>query len=146
MHITAEDLIAVLRAEGLRITEPRQRVCTVIAERHAQHLTASAIHDAVLEADGGDLDVATVYRTLEVLEAAGAIVHGHIGHGPTVYHLADDADHQHLVCSLCGATTAIAADDIAVLFEGITSQTGFIPDIEHFALSGLCANCAGQTR
>ena len=110
MHITADDLVAVLRTNGLRITQPRMAVCAVIAERHGEHLTATSIFEAVQASAEGEVDIASVYRTLDVLEEAGAIEHGHIGHGPTVNHLAEDADHQHLVCSRCGATVAIPTD------------------------------------
>ncbi len=141
MHITAEDLIEHLRTQGLRITEPRRLVCEVIAKRHSEHLTAAAIYDIVRSGTDGGLDRATVYRTLDALEEAGAIRHSHIGHGPTVYHLADTAEHQHLLCTRCGRTIAIDRSTISELLETITNETGFIPDVEHFALGGLCRDC-----
>lgn len=144
MHITADDLIDVLRAEDLRITEPRRLVCEVIAHHHDDHLTAAAIFDAVASEGGTAVDRATVYRTLEVLEEAGAIKHGHIGHGPTVYHLAEESNHQHLVCQSCQRTVAIEGDDLLPLLGAIESRTGFVVDVEHFALSGLCKDCAAQ--
>lgn len=142
MHISADDLVAILRDNGLRITQPRTTVCTVIAERHNEHLTAASIFEAVQASSESDVDIATVYRTLDVLEEAGAITHGHIGHGPTVYHLAEDADHQHLVCSRCGTTVAVPTDRMNDMLSGITKDTGFVPNVQHFALSGLCAKCA----
>jgi len=146
MHIGADDLVAVLRDQGLRITQPRISVCTVIAERHGEHLTAVSIFEAVQHSSESDIDIATVYRTLDVLEEAGVLEHGHIGHGPTVYHLAEDADHQHLVCSRCGTTTTIPTDHMAAMLQGITAATGFEPNVQHFALSGLCADCAKVVR
>jgi Fur family ferric uptake transcriptional regulator len=144
MHITADDLVEVLRAGDLRITEPRRLVCDVIATRHAEHLTAAAIYDAVQSDFGGDLDRATVYRTLDALEDAGAIKHGHIGHGPTVYHLADEAPHQHMVCSRCERTVTIDLGTVQPFLDAIVERTGFVVDVEHFALSGLCEDCAGR--
>lgn len=142
MHISTDDLIKFLRSEGLRITKARRLVCMVIAERHRDHLTAADIFDAVNGQGGGDVDMATVYRTLDALEHAGAIKHGHLGHGPSVYHLADEADHQHLVCSSCGATTSIPFKEIRTFTDAITEETGFVPHLGHFAVSGLCAKCA----
>lgn len=141
MHIGADDLVSVLRDRGLRITEPRRIVCEVIATRHGEHLTAAAIYDIVQSDMDGDLDRATVYRTLEVLEEAGIIKHGHIGHGPTVYHLAEESSHQHLVCSHCGRVVTIDDATVRPLLEGIGEATGFAVDVEHFALSGLCRDC-----
>jgi Fur family ferric uptake transcriptional regulator len=144
MHITADDLISILRAEDLRITEPRRLVCEVIAARHDDHLTAAAIYDAVESETDGSVDRATVYRTLEVLESAGAIKHGHIGHGPTVYHLAEESGHQHLVCQSCGRTVTVGTTALVPFLDTIRATTGFVVDIEHFALSGLCENCEGR--
>ncbi len=142
MHISADDLIDTLRRKGMRITEPRRLVCGVIAEHHDDHLTAQDIFDRVSSSHVGEIDIATVYRTLEALEESGAIKHGHIGHGPTVYHLAEESDHQHLVCSSCGRTIAVSRDDIGEFLRSITDRTGFVPDVEHFALTGLCKDCA----
>jgi Fur family ferric uptake transcriptional regulator len=142
MHISADSLIDTLRRNDMRITEPRRLVCTVIAEHHDDHLTAQDIFDTVSGSDDGDIDMATVYRTLEALEDSGAIKHGHIGHGPTVYHLTEESDHQHLVCSSCGSTIAVSSDDIGAFLTSITDATGFVPDVEHFALTGRCRNCA----
>jgi Fur family ferric uptake transcriptional regulator len=141
MHITADDLIDVLRSEGLRITNPRRHVCEIIADRHGEHLTAAAIYDIVQGDAGADLDRATVYRTLDVLEEAGVIRHGHIGHGPTVYHLADEGSHQHLVCNTCGRVIAIDDEAVNPAIERIEATTGFRVDIEHFALTGTCREC-----
>jgi len=146
MHIGADDLIEHLRAQGLRITEPRRLVCEVIATRHDEHLTAAAIYDIVQSGTDGQLDRATVYRTLDALEDAGAIRHGHIGHGPTVYHLADTVEHQHLLCTRCGRTVAVDRSVINDLLDAITDETGFVPDVDHFALGGLCRDCTGESR
>jgi Fur family ferric uptake transcriptional regulator len=59
-----------------------------------------------------------------------------------VYHLAEDAGHQHLVCRSCGATVTLPPEEADDLARAITRSTGFVPDLNHFALSGLCAECA----
>ncbi len=141
MHIGSDDLIDHLRAQGLRVTEPRRLVCEVIAKRHADHLTAAAIYDIVRSGTDGRLDRATVYRTLDALETAGAIRHSHIGHGPTVYHLVETVEHQHLLCTKCGRTVAVDRSVIGEMLDAITKETSFVPDVEHFALGGLCSDC-----
>jgi Fur family transcriptional regulator, ferric uptake regulator len=139
MHIDTDQLIAALRADGLRITDARRAVCAIIAESHADHLDASAIYDRAVQL-GIDLDRSTVYRTLDALERAGAIRHAHLGES-AVYHLADEVHHQHLVCSSCGTTVAIPEADLDEFLTAIRERTGFTPDIEHFAMSGLCSAC-----
>ena len=141
-HISADALVDALRSEGLRVTRSRRAVCEVIASSHREHLTASDVQEKASAELGAALDRSTVYRTLEALETAGVIRHGHFGQGPTVYHLAEEARHQHLICRRCGRTVSIPEDDLDGLMREIADATGFITDVEHFALSGRCADCA----
>jgi len=141
MDITADDLVAALRANGLRITRARRAVCRVMAESHGDHVTAADVHRRTESVAGLSIDQSTVYRTLDTLEGAGLIAHTHVGHGASAYHLANEAPHQHLVCGSCGATRGILASDLADLLTEITARTGFVPDPTHFALSGRCADC-----
>lgn len=141
MHTTADRLLEALRAEGLRITSARRAVCSVIAESHADHLTAADILERA-EAGGASLDQSTVYRTVEALEGSGLLTHTHLGHGAAVYHLADEVEHHHFVCDRCGATVAIVAADLSGWIADIEAKTGFVVDPSHFATSGRCADCA----
>jgi Fur family ferric uptake transcriptional regulator len=116
----------------------------VIAAAHDDHLDAAAIRDRVIGDGGPTIDLSTVYRTLEVLEDANLLAHSHLGHGPAVYHLAADADHQHLVCGSCGRTVAVGSDRLAEWTKPIEEHTGFIVEPSHFALTGTCADCAAR--
>jgi Fur family ferric uptake transcriptional regulator len=142
MHTTAEALIDVIRARGRRVTAPRRAICEVIAADHGGHLTAAGILEAVRDRGSTSIDQSTVYRTLEVLEEAGILTHSHLGHGASVYHLSEEASHQHLVCERCGRTAAVPERDLGGFFADITARTGFVPNPRHFAVSGLCAACA----
>ena len=142
MHITADSLIAALRERGVRVTRPRRAVCEVIAASHGIHLTAAAIHERAGTNGTPHPDLSTIYRTLDVLEDAGLVYHSHMGHGPAVYHLADEQPHQHLICRSCGRTVSIRDRDLAEITREITELTGFTVEAEHFALSGLCRDCA----
>lgn len=142
VHIGPEDLVAALRAEGYRITAARRALCEVIAAAHDQHLSAADIYSRTRAHAGRRVDRATVYRTLEALQDAGLLAHSHLGHGPSVYHLADEAGHQHLICASCGKTLTIPEGDAGRFTAAILASTGFVPDMSHFALSGLCRHCA----
>ena len=107
MHIGPETLIDALRQQGLRITQARRTVCSIIAERHGEHLTAASILEEVRIGRSASADQSTVYRTLDALEESGLVVHSHLGHGPAVYHLAAEAEHQHIVCRVCGMTASV---------------------------------------
>ncbi len=143
MHITADDLIATLRSRGLRITDARRAVCGVIAHSHGDHLDAATIHHKAVSDLGTDVDLSTVYRTLEALEEAGAVRHAHLGEA-AVYHLSEEQPHQHLVCRVCGSTTALPASELTGFLSSVAELTGFVADVEHFALSGVCSECSAR--
>lgn len=142
VHITADKLIDALSDEGYRITNARRAVCEVVASSHDHHLTAADIYSRARAQAGSRLDRSTVYRTLEALEDSGLLTHSHLGHGPSVYHLAEDAGHQHLICLRCGKTFTLPEVETRRLVEAIAGSTGFVLDASHFALSGLCADCS----
>ena len=144
MHIEPETLLKALRSQGLRITRARRAVCAVIAERHDEHLTAASILAAVGAGDNARADQSTVYRTLDALEQADLLVHSHLGHGPAVYHLAAEAEHQHVVCRRCGATASVPTTGLSDWLEQLEIATGFVVDPTHFAVTGLCPRCAAE--
>jgi Fur family ferric uptake transcriptional regulator len=84
---------------------------------------------------------ATIYRTLDTLRRLGVVEHSHLGHGPAVYHLADDV-HHHLVCEDCGAVTEAAGSLFAGLESALRREYGFEMESRHFAVTGRCRACA----
>jgi Fur family ferric uptake transcriptional regulator len=142
VHISPEVLIDVLRDQGLRVTNARRSVCAVIARNHGEHLTAASILEEVQADPDANADQSTVYRTLDALEEAGMLTHSHLGHGAAVYHLASESAHQHVVCSNCGATASVPTEGLSTWLEDLRQATGYQVDPTHFAVTGLCTDCA----
>lgn len=139
---SADDLVSVLRREGLRITKARRAICTALAESHDEHLSAADIRDRASAAAGAPIDQSTVYRTLDVLEDLGFLHHVHLGHGPGVFHLSAESGHHHLVCESCGKAIDLPLNELEPLFADVTARHGFVPHGVHFALAGRCRECA----
>ena len=96
---------------------------------------------AMVRQDHPGLHRATVYRSLEALEAAGLVEHVHLGHGRSVYHLTDDL-HQHLVCEVCGSVEEAPADLLAAVARRLRRDRGFVMRPYHFAVLGRCRECS----
>lgn len=138
MHLSGDVLVAALRRSGLRVTAPRLAICQVLAESHDDHLTAAELHRRAEQMAGKSIDPSTVYRTIEALEGVGTLHHVHLGHGPSVVHLSERADHHHLVCEVCGRTEDVPLDQLADLIQEVADRFGFVADGVHFALVGRC--------
>jgi Fe2+ or Zn2+ uptake regulation protein len=132
-------LFASLRDRGERLTTARRALLTALA-RAEDHRTAEELAAEVRDAYPA-IHRATIYRTLETLRRLGVVEHSHLGHGPAVYHLADDV-HHHLVCEECGSVTEAASALFSGLEEGLRREYGFEMRSRHFAVTGRCAACA----
>ena len=134
-----ERLVGELRRVGERITPVRRAVLReLIATRG--HLTAEDLADRI-QRTLPSAHLATIYRTLEVLERHGLIDHAHLGHGRAVYHLADDP-HHHLVCEVCGAVIEVPDALFRDLSGTLRAEYGFRIRPHHFAVLGRCRACA----
>ena len=132
----AADLASRLRARGLRVTSQREQVLAAV--RSLGHATPEQISDALT-----DVDLTTVYRTLELLEELGLVRHAHLGHGAPSYGPAED-EHIHVVCHSCGAVVDADATLVDPLADSLLADGGFVLDRSHFTVFGRCRNCAAE--
>ena len=121
---------------------------STLRARRWPHSSASpkfhAGRDILVWAQHPDINLATIYRTLELFERLDIAFHVHIGHGPSRWHLADDV-HHHLVCEVCDKVIEIPDSTFDPLRVRLEADTGFVIDPHHFSLSGRCAECAAAT-
>jgi Fur family transcriptional regulator, ferric uptake regulator len=133
-----DDVIELLRHRGLRMT-PQRRVIVAEIMRTQGHISPTALARKV-QGEMPGVNASTIYRTLSLLEGAGVLAHAHL-EGGAEYHRAEDAGHVHLSCSRCGAEDDLSLDEADALQHLIEQHHGFRPDLTHFAISGLCADC-----
>lgn len=135
---SSSSLADVLRSRGLRLTAQRQLVLEAVYE--LGHSTPDQIHAAVARTAAG-INITTVYRTLELLEELGLVTHAHLSHGAPTYHALGENQHAHLVCRACGSVAEVPPTALEPLARALAADRGFIIDVGHVALFGLCADC-----
>jgi Fur family transcriptional regulator, ferric uptake regulator len=140
--VSAAELKDALRQRGLRMTPQRQLILDVLASIHG-HFAADQVHQQVVSVFP-DVNISTVYRTLEVLEELGVVRHTHFHDGVAQYERADAVRHQHLVCSRCGADTELDLSVLQPLADELRRRYGFEADLAHSAIIGLCRDCAAH--
>lgn len=131
-------ILTTLGRDGRRITPGRRAVVEALVTADG-HLSADDLATVVRRSHPG-VHRATVYRSLEALEDAGLVEHVHLGHGRSVYHLADDL-HQHLVCEVCGSVEEAPAELLAGVARRLQRERGFVMRPYHFAVLGRCGAC-----
>lgn len=129
---------AVSLPADLRLTPQRASVLAAI-EAEPGAFTAVSIYDRARKSSPS-LGLATVYRTLELLRAAGS-VRSLAGGDGGVYVRCHPGHHHHLVCVACGSveeTELCGAPAPAVLRR----RHGFRAESHELDVYGTCARCA----
>ena len=129
-----------LRAQGRRMTPQRQRVLDAVAV--LGHATPDDVVARVVADGGPALAPSTVYRALEALESLEVVGHTHLDHRAPSYHLADHADHIHLVCRTCGRVEQCPKQAAEGFIGNVLALNGFVADVTHMAVHGQCTACA----
>ena len=137
VRVNSEALKGLLRARGLRVTEPRIAVLAYLASTD-RHPTAEDVETAV-NADGPVLSRASVYNVLHSLARAGLVTGMSVKDGATRYD-AHVAPHHHLVCRACGRVEDVAWKDFGVAERGVLPDGRTVRTLA-LTLDGVCNAC-----
>ncbi|MBN1691486.1 MAG: transcriptional repressor [Dehalococcoidia bacterium] len=132
---------ATLKKKGLRLTKPRRVILDYIHD-NSEHITAEEIIKHVHQRLPR-VNKSTVYRTLELLEKKQCVFKSE-SQDRAIYHHAEEGHHHHLICSKCGRTIICDEFLFAPLKKTIATKYGFVADLKHVVVSGLCESCANQ--
>ena len=134
------DIVSELSERGYRLTPQRVMILSAI-ENSDDHISAEEIY-AQIVAKYPNVNISTVYRTLELLKRLGLVTETHLGDGLVRYHSAEKGHHHHLVCRQCGAITDLDESVVSPLKDVLIREYQFIPDLRHLAIFGRCVNCS----
>lgn len=131
------DIQKLLKNKGYRITSERQQVIKVINDHP---LTTQEIHN-LLKKKKVDIDLASVYRSLDLFVKLGIIRALELGEGKKRYEVVDESNHHHhLVCNSCGNIEDVVVNE-KNLIHNIKEKSKFKIDHHHLEFFGLCSGC-----
>ncbi|MHA3914511.1 Fur family transcriptional regulator [Halovulum sp. GXIMD14793] len=130
----AAELEDALRRDGVRLTRQRKVLLQVLAEA-SDHPDANELHRRAQQVDE-TVSIATVYRTLSVLEAQG-VIHRHAFEGGGArFETADEPHHDHLIDIETGDVIEFSSDKIERLQAEIARDLGY--EVVHHRLELYC--------
>lgn len=136
-HLQA--LKARVRQHGGRITPQRAIILQALCDLHG-HASAEKIHEEVTR-HHGDLDLSTVYRTLDRLRDLNIVSQTDLGRGCAEYEIVTEQPHHHLVCQGCGRVIDLHHGYLAPVAQSIRQDLDFEANFCHFAIFGWCRDC-----
>lgn len=132
-------ITAALRERGFRITPQREMVIGIIAHAN-RHLSAEEIFSE-LEKQSQATNLATVYRTLDMLWEQGFACRNDLSEGKIVYATFQHGPHIHLVCRHCNNIIEADPEILDPLGEHIYAKHNFKADLQHISIFGICPEC-----
>lgn len=134
-----EDDTERLRQLGVRVTPQRLFVLEAM-QLSGGHMTAEEIMQWASRRYPA-LNLATVYRTLDLLVSVGLVAQADLGGGAAHYELVGDTPHHHLACEHCGLVIEMDEALLASLRAEALATYGFHARPRHLAIFGLCQRC-----
>jgi Fur family ferric uptake transcriptional regulator len=129
-----------LKEANYRVTRPRMQVMEIITASKTP-LTPQDIYHQTLELDDPP-GIASVYRTLEMLDDLGLIQQIHQPGGCHGIWPALDGHKHHLICKDCGQLLVIEGSNQMVGYiSSIEDQTGYQVEDHWLQFFGLCGAC-----
>lgn len=117
------DIIARCEARGLRMTDQRRVLARVIGEAD-DHPDVEELYTRASALDPR-ISLATVYRTVKLLEEAGILEKLEFGDGRARYEDAERDHHDHLIDVSNGKVIEFVDPEIEALQEKIAARLGY---------------------
>ena len=134
------DLTGRLRRESRKITGPRTAILEIL-HTHPHPLTNREILSALPE---NQCDLATVYRSLHLLEKMRMVKRYHFHDGAARFELigeGDDGHHHHLICVDCSRVVEIEECFPEDVEKKIAKKNGFKNVMHKLEFFGICPAC-----
>ena len=130
-----------LEREGYRLSGPRSAVVETLADLGCS-VTAKEIADS-LHSRGQEVGVASIYRTLELLDKLRLTRRVDAAEGVARYEPVGPSGehHHHLVCESCGLVVEAPDRTFENLRQRLRNDFDFELEPRHFAFPGRCKAC-----
>ncbi|SHI53427.1 Fur family transcriptional regulator, ferric uptake regulator [Geosporobacter subterraneus DSM 17957] len=138
-----EGLKDQLKEKGYKLTPQRRATLDTIIENQGKHLSTEEIYDMVKE-KCPEIGLATVYRTLQLLDELDVISKINFDDGCSRYELnthQDDHQHHHLICLKCGNVIEVEVDLMDALENEIEKNYNFEIRDHKVKFFGYCSKC-----
>lgn len=139
------DFKSLLKKNNLKFTIQREVILETLYSSN-EHLTPESLHHLIKE-KYPDLKtgIATVYRTLSLLEESAMVTSLSFGAQGKKYELGAKHHHDHLICTECGEITEFVDEQIEERQHKIADSLGFLMSDHSMQIYGICKKCQNKS-
>mgnify|MGYP003571370275 CR=1 FL=1 len=146
-RFTLEDLRERLSEKSYKMTPQRREILKIFLDQSdtQHHLSAEEVYD-ILRDNGFDFGLATVYRSVELLNELELLTKVDFGDGRARYELNTAAphNHHHLICLNCKKVIEFEEDLLDDLEKRIAKKSGFKIVNHEVKFLGYCSECTSK--
>jgi len=132
-----------LKENGYKLTPQRRAIVNVIIRNEGSHLTTEELYDLV-KVECPEIGLATVYRTVQMLEAIGVVCKLDLNDGCNRYELVHEEEnhqHHHLICTICNNVIEVKGDLLDTMEQKIEDEYNFKVKNHSLKFYGICKDC-----
>lgn len=134
-----------LKETGFKITPQRRAIVEILIQHNDKHLSSEEIYDLVRE-NCPEIGLATVYRTMQLLDDVGVISKLNLDDGCIRYEICldknDSHNHHHLICKNCSKIIEVKEDLLDTIENEIQKHYKFDILDHDVKFYGLCEECS----
>ena len=135
------DFKALLKEKALKFTNQREKILETLYYSD-EHLTPEALYQLIKEKYPElNAGIATVYRTLAMLEENNIVSSLSFGAQGKKYELGAKDHHDHMICTKCGEITEFFDEVIEERQHKIAEEHGFKMQDHSMQIYGICKKC-----
>ena len=131
--------------KGLKMTGQRRTIARVLSEEATDHPDVEELYRRATALDA-PISIATVYRTVRLLEEKGILERRDFGGGRARYEPTEHGRHDHLIDIDTGRVVEFADDAHVAALEAIARALGFELVSHRLELFGRRRRTAGERR
>ncbi|MBU0720991.1 transcriptional repressor [bacterium] len=138
------DFKSLLKRNNLKFTIQREVILETLYNSD-EHLAPEALHHLIQD-KYPDLNtgIATVYRTLALLEDSSMVTSLSFGAQGKKYELGAKEHHDHLICTKCGSIAEFVDEKIEERQHKIAEELGFEMSDHSMQIYGICKDCQNK--
>lgn len=141
MEKVYEEILVKLKTKGYKLTPQRKVVVDIILKNDHRHLNTEEIYEQVKKIYP-NIGLATVYRTLIVLDELKVISKMNFDDGCVRYEMnSEEHQHHHLICKNCGRVIEVMEDLLEELEITVEKNYQFRISDHNLKFYGLCKDC-----
>ena len=136
-----EEFKGILRRNNLKFTQQREAILEAVYGFKG-HFSPEDLYQTVQDENGGlNIGIATVYRTLALLEKEGLVTSLSFGVSGKKYEYGKKAHHDHMICERCGKIIEFVDEEIEARQAKIARDHGFTITDHAMQIHGICKEC-----